>query len=330
MKKTLYIFQNGNLRRKDQTLRLETEEGNRYIPVEDTMEILIFGEVDFNKRLLEFLSQKEIILHIFNHYGYYAGSFYPREHLNSGYMILKQAMCYQNGEKRMGLAKLFISGAVHNILQVLKYYRNRGKNVASIIESIRSLQEMINASTIVEELMALEGNIRGYYYQSFDHILENEDFTFENRSKQPPKNEMNALVSFGNTMLYTAVLSEIYKTHLDPRIGFLHATNFRRFTLNLDVAEVFKPVLVDRLIFSLVAKKMITAKDFDRRAGGTFLTDRGKKVFITEWDKRLKTTFKHRDLRRNVSNRRLIRLELYKIQKHLMEEKNYVPYKAKW
>lgn len=330
MKKTLYIFQNGNLRRKDQTLRLETEEGNRYIPVEDTMEILIFGEVDFNKRLLEFLSQKEIILHIFNHYGYYAGSFYPREHLNSGYMILKQAMCYQNGEKRMGLAKLFISGAVHNILQVLKYYRNRGKNVASIIESIRSLQEMINASTTVEELMALEGNIRGYYYQSFDHILENEDFTFENRSKQPPKNEMNALVSFGNTMLYTAVLSEIYKTHLDPRIGFLHATNFRRFTLNLDVAEVFKPVLVDRLIFSLVAKKMITAKDFDRRAGGTFLTDRGKKVFITEWDKRLKTTFKHRDLRRNVSNRRLIRLELYKIQKHLMEEKNYVPYKAKW
>lgn len=330
MKKTLYIFQNGNLRRKDQTLRLETEEGNRYIPVEDTMEILIFGEVDFNKRLLEFLSQKEIILHIFNHYGYYAGSFYPREHLNSGYMILKQAMCYQNGEKRMGLAKLFISGAVHNILQVLKYYRNRGKNVASIIESIRSLQEMINASTTVEELMALEGNIRGYYYQSFDHILENENFTFENRSKQPPKNEMNALVSFGNTMLYTAVLSEIYKTHLDPRIGFLHATNFRRFTLNLDVAEVFKPVLVDRLIFSLVAKKMITAKDFDRRAGGTFLTDRGKKVFITEWDKRLKTTFKHRDLRRNVSNRRLIRLELYKIQKHLMEEKNYVPYKAKW
>lgn len=330
MKKTLYIFQNGNLRRKDQTLRLETEEGNRYIPVEDTMEILIFGEVDFNKRLLEFLSQKEIILHIFNHYGYYAGSFYPREHLNSGYMILKQAMCYQNGEKRMGLAKLFISGAVHNILQVLKYYRNRGKNVASIIESIRSLQEMINASTTVEELMALEGNIRGYYYQSFDHILENENFTFENRSKQPPKNEMNALVSFGNTMLYTAVLSEIYKTHLDPRIGFLHATNFRRFTLNLDVAEVFKPVLVDRLIFSLVAKKMITAKDFDRRAGGTFLTDRGKKVFITEWDKRLKTTFKHRDLRRNVSNHRLIRLELYKIQKHLMEEKNYVPYKAKW
>lgn len=330
MKKTLYIFQNGNLRRKDQTLRLETEEGNKYIPVEDTQEILIFGEVDFNKRLLEFLSQKEIILHIFNHYGYYAGSFYPREHLNSGYMILKQAMSYQDEAKRMELAKSFINGAVHNILQVMKYYQNRGKNVASIIESITLLQEMISTSTTVEELMALEGNIRGYYYQSFDHILENENFTFENRSKQPPKNEMNALVSFGNTMLYTAVLSEIYKTHLDPRIGFLHATNFRRFTLNLDVAEVFKPVLVDRLIFSLVAKKMITMKDFDRRAGGTFLTDRGKKVFITEWDKRLKTTFKHRDLGRSVSNRRLIRLELYKLQKHLIEEKNYVPYKAKW
>ncbi|SMO87186.1 type I-B CRISPR-associated endonuclease Cas1b [Melghirimyces algeriensis] len=330
MKKTLYIFRNGNLKRKNQTLLLETENGSKYIPVEDTNEILIFGEVDFNKRLLEFLSQKEILLHLFNHYGYYVGSFYPREHLNSGYMILKQAICYQDDEKRLQLAKALIHGAVYNILQVLKYYRNRGKNVAPYMESIASLQGLVEASATIEELMALEGNMRGYYYQSFDPILENKEFVFENRSKQPPKNKLNALVSFGNTLLYTTVLSEIYKTHLDPRIGFLHATNFRRFTLNLDVAEVFKPVFVDRLIFSLVAKKMIAAKDFDQRAGGTFLTERGKKIFITEWDKRLKTTIKHRNLGRNVSNRRFIRLELYKIQKHLMGEKTYIPYKAQW
>lgn len=330
MKKTLYIFRNGILRRKDQTLRFETEEGNKYIPVEDTQEILIFSEVDFNKRLLEFLSQKEIILHIFNHYGYYMGSFYPREHLNSGYMILQQATFYNDEEKRVPIAKGFIDGASHNILQVLKYYQNRGKDVSSFIESITSLQEMLEAGTTIEEIMALEGNMRGYYYQAFDHILQNDDFSFGNRSKQPPKNEMNALVSFGNTLLYTTALSEIYKTHLDPRIGFLHATNFRRFSLNLDVAEVFKPVFVDRIIFSLVAKKMLTKKDFAKRAGGTYLTERGKKVFITEWDKRLKTTVKHRELGRNVSNRRLIRLELYKLQKHLMDEKTYSPYKAKW
>lgn len=178
--------------------------------------------------------------------------------------------------------------------------------------------------------MAIEGNIRDIYYGSFNEIISSDEFEFGVRTRRPPKNRLNALVSFGNSLLYTTVLSEIYKTHLDPRIGFLHATNFRRFTLNLDVAEVFKPIIVDRLIFSLLNKEMIKKNHFEEKLKGIYLKEKGRTIFVEELDKRLKTTVRYPSLGKDVSYRRLIRLELYKLEKHLMAEKEYTPFIARW
>ena len=330
MKKTLYFFSDGILQRKDNTIFYETENNKRFLPVEDVSEIMIFGEVNFNKTLLELLAQKEIILHYFNYYGYYTGSFYPREHLNSGYAILKQAEFYMDEHKRLNLAKLFITGAIKNIRQVVKYYLNRGKDLDNILEKIELGLNKIDSVESIAELMAVEGNTRESYYKGFDIIINDKDFMFEERTRRPPQNYLNTLISFGNTLAYTTCLSEIYKTHLDPRIGYLHSTNFRRFSLNLDVAEIFKPILVDRIIFNCIGKKIITKKDFVKDSEGIILKEKGKKSFIENWDEKLKTTINHRDIGRSISYRRLIRLELYKIEKHIMGEKQYAPFIAKW
>ena len=330
MKKTLYFFSDGTLQRKDNTIFYETENNKRFLPVEDVSEIMIFGEVNFNKTLLELLAQKEIILHYFNYYGYYTGSFYPREHLNSGYAILKQAEFYMDEHKRLNLAKLFITGAIKNIRQVVKYYLNRGKDLDNILENIELGLNKIDSVESIAELMAVEGNTRELYYKGFDIIINDKDFMFKERTRRPPQNYLNTLISFGNTLAYTTCLSEIYKTHLDPRIGYLHSTNFRRFSLNLDVAEIFKPILVDRIIFNCIGKKIITKKDFVKDSEGIILKEKGKKSFIENWDEKLKTTINHRDIGRSISYRRLIRLELYKIEKHIMGEKQYAPFIAKW
>lgn len=330
MKKTLYIFSDGKLERKDNTLCFETEDAKRYLPVEDTGEIMAFGEIDLNKRLLEFLSQKEIILHYFNYYGYYMGSFYPREHLNSGYITLKQSEHYLDEGKRMIIAREFVRGAAKNIRQVLKYYNSRNKDLEDVIKSVENFTESVDSCGDQETLMALEGNIRDHYYKAFDRITGNQDFVFGERSRRPPKNFMNTLISFGNSIMYSICLSEIYKTHLDPRIGYLHSTNFRRFTLNLDVAEIFKPIIIDRLIFSMLAKKMITRNDFVKDTEGIMMKEKAKKTFVEELDNKLKTTINHRAIGRPVSYRRLIRLELYKLEKHLMGEKPYQPFVANW
>jgi len=330
MKKTIYIFSDGELKRKDNTLYLETTESKKYLPVENIKEIFVLGEITLNKRLLEFLTEKEIILHFFNYYGYYVGSFYPREHLNSGYLILKQAEHYIDESKRLTLAKKFVFGAVENIKKVLYYYKNRDKEVENYLQKIESLSQSLDNCETPEQLMALEGNIREQYYRAWDTIIDDKDFVFEKRTRRPPKNRVNALISFANSLLYTYCLSEIYYTHLDPRIGYLHATNFRRFTLNLDVAEIFKPVIADRVIFSVINKGIIKAKHFENKLNGIVLNNKGKEIFIKEIEERLQSTFHHKKLGRNVSYRQLIRIELYKIEKHLMEDEEYYPFITSW
>lgn len=333
MKSRIFVFSDGELKRKENTLFFENEAGEKkFIPVEGTKELMIFGEVSLNKRFLEFTSRKEMIMHFFNHYGYYVGSFYPREHLNSGHMILKQAEAYLDEGRRIALARKFVEGAVGNILKTLDYYARRKENPVILAASsrIREMSSALCDQQSTGSLMAIEGNIRDIYYSAFDDIVENEDFKFESRTRRPPKNRMNALISFGNSLLYTSVLSEIYKTHLDPRIGYLHSTNFRRFTLNLDVAEIFKPILVDRMIFSLINKGELKNRHFEKRMDGVVMNEDGMKIFSKEFEERLQTTITHKKIGRPVSNRRLIRLELYKLEKHIIGEQEYKPFLWEW
>lgn len=335
MKKSLYITKSGEFRRKDNTLYFEDEEGNRkFIPVENVNDIFVFSEIDLNARLLDFLTQKRICIHFFNYHGYYSGTYYPREHLNSGHVILKQCEVYLDKERRLDLAKRFVGGSLQQMRQVLKYYVRRKEEherLQAVVKEIENIEQSYTEAGTIEELMAYEGHAREKYYSCFDEIINNPDFVFEKRSKQPPLNALNALISFGNALCYTMILSEVYKTYLDPRIGYLHATNFRRFTLNLDVAEIFKPLMVDRLIFQLINKKMITKKHFEQEhGGGILLNERGRRIFLEQMEARMRTTFNHRHLGRNVSYRRLYRLELYKIQKHILGEKEYEPFVSLW
>lgn len=330
LRKDIFIFSDGALKRENNTIKFYCDDKKRFLPVEDMNSIYAFGELDINKKLLELLSQKEILLHYFNYYGYYMGTFYPREHLNSGYMILRQATAYEDGQKRLQIAKSFVRGSMKNIRQVLKYYNSRGIGLSEEIDNVDMYMLGAESAGQVNELMGIEGNAREMYYSAFDKILGVEGFEFEKRTRRPPQNYLNTLISFGNSLMYTTVLGEIYKTHLDPRIGYLHTTNFRRFSLNLDVAEIFKPVIIDRIIFTLVKKKMITKKDFTKETEGLVLREKAKKAFVQAYDERLKQTIKVNGLDRNVSYKRLIRMELYKLEKHLMGEKAYSPFISRW
>jgi len=321
----IYIFSDGFLMRKENTIVLETRDGKKHIPVENVSEINVFSEVELNKRLLEFLTEKQIIVHFFNHFGYYVGSYYPREFLNSGLVILKQAENYLDKDKRLFLARMFVSGALHNIINTLKKH-NDGDQFTGKIESIRTHIDNLIACSEIDQLMALEGNAREIYYSCFDQMIKSDDFEFGSRTRRPPENELNALMSFANSLLYATVLSQIYRTHLDPRIGYLHSTNNRRFTLNLDIAEVFKPIIVDRLILTLVNRKQIKLTDFHQITGGVSMKENAKKLVVQSFEERLKSALYHPRLKREVSYRSLIRMEAYKVEKHILEDEEYEPY----
>lgn len=334
MRKTLYIFSSATLKRQDNTLVLQTADNSKsYLPVESVEEIFIMGEVELKKSLLELLCDTGIVLHFFNHFGGYVGSYYPPESKNSGQVFLAQAAHWLDEKKRHELAAAFVIGAIGNMIRLISYYRRRYENLETddIIEYLRYCLERAPDTTDVNSLMGIEGSARNNYYQFFDRLIQNETFKIGKRVRRPPDNPMNALISFINSICYSTVLTEIYRTHLDPRISFLHSPSDRRVSLNLDISEIFKPLLVDRLIFSLINKNMIKDSDFVQNVdGGIYANENARKIILGEWEQLLRKTIAYPRTGQKMGWRRIIRAEVLKVQDYITEGRPYEPFIHRW
>lgn len=384
--KNYYLLSNGRIRREQNTLSIETEQGGkRFLPIEDIESIFAFGEVDLNSKFLVYLAQNHIPMHFFNYYGFYSGSYYPREYLHSGHLLVHQVEHYLKPDQRMELAREFVRGAAHSIERTTAYYASRRKNeeepqgdiipsdtltsnmptdeqeeaeidstarfdqtdvidefesrliieddlpasLSEIIIGMKELAKRIGGQLDPNSLRGIEGKIREQYYQSWGIILRGE-WEFARRVRRPPDNEVNALISFGNSVLYTVCLSEIYRTQLNPTISYLHEPGSRRFSLALDISEIFKPIIVDRAIFRLLNTEQLKRSHFDTTLNGCYLAEEGRRLFLGALEERLSTTIYHRRLGRHVTYRRLIRLECYKLIRHLTGVESYRAFRAWW
>lgn len=331
MSRNYYINYSGRLRRKDNTVYLEKQDNSRVpIPVEDIDALYLYGELDINTRLLNFMAQKQVPVHVFNYYGYYSGTYYPREYLNSGFLTVKQVQHYERKTKRLPIAREFVSASANNILRNLRYYANRGRDCDMQIAAIKSMAKNIPNAKSPGALMGLEGNIRETYYSALNAILDLKT-TYKQRVRRPPDNPINAVISFGNSLMYTACLTEIYRTQLNPTISFLHEPGERRFSLSLDLAEIFKPIIVDRVLFRLFNRRQLDEnKHFSIELNACYLNETGRRLFLQTFDTQLQQTISHRKLRRKVSYQRLIRLECYKLIKHLTGMETYRAFRSWW
>ena len=164
---TKYIMSMGELSRKDNSLCFRKDGKNVHIPVENTKEIYCFNEVSINSKLLDFLAQNNIIVHFFNYYGGYSGTYYPRDHYLSGKLIVKQALKYQND--RMDIARAIVKGIGLNIYEVLyHYYKHDKKEVKETTDWIKKiLLPQVEQAGDVKELMAYEDEVWLRFYQDF-------------------------------------------------------------------------------------------------------------------------------------------------------------------
>lgn len=317
----------GRLKRKDNTLYFVNEEGlSRPIPIDQVDTIHFFGQVDFNTSALHIMSQHDVLFHMYNYYGFYDGSFVPRKKKLSGFSLVKQCEHVSDMSKRLYLARCFVSSGIHHMQRNI---RKHTSELTSILDTMNAHQAALEHVKTIPQLMGIEGQCRQLYYQSFPVMLKG-NMTWEYRSKRPPHDPINALISYGNSLMYSAILSEVYKTVLDPTVSYLHEPSQKRFSLCLDISEIFKPFIVDPIIFSLINNRRIQDKHFAMEDGICLLNDDGRKRFVEAFDERLKTTFQHRQLKRNVTYRYAIRLEAYKLIKHMIGDEKYKPFKAWW
>jgi len=324
MKKPLYITTHGKLSRKGNTIYFEAMDSDKKaLPIHSISEINCHSKVSLTSGASTILMNEGIPTNFFNKYGYYEGSLYPKINLNSGLVVVKQSEYYLDSEKRNFLASEIVKAIKHNTKTTLKYYLKKGKDVGIFLDNIRN--EKIKGD--VSQIMSSEGRIWNNYYQSFNMILKK--FKFDKREIRPPTTELNSLISFGNSILYGTCLSEIYHTYLHPSVSFLHEPSERRFSLALDLADIFKPIIVSRIVFKLVNNNMLNEKHFQKDVG-VLLNEKGRRIFLSEYQKKLETTIKHKNLDKKVSYKYLIRLECYKLIKHILGDKKYESFRMWW
>ncbi|RLA69697.1 MAG: CRISPR-associated endonuclease Cas1 [Epsilonproteobacteria bacterium] len=326
--RTHFLVNAGRLRRQDNNLYFDKydEEYNvtssKPLPIKAIDEIYLLAKIDLDSYSMAFIAYNNILLHFFSPYQSFRGNFFPSSPNSvnkSGFVLLQQLRAFDDKVHRLYLAKQITKGHFVNGANNCKKYKVD-------FEIDKYLANLEKASTI-NEIMASEGAFKKNYYRAWNSIISNQrSFKFTTRSKQPPTDKINALISYVNTRIYNITLSEIYKTELDPRIGFLHEPNYRSLSLHLDIAEIFKPIIGDNLIFTMINKKEIQPKDFKTDSGRLrFTNDAIKKIEMNIIQKMIQqTTVGNQKL----TWRQVIRREVNQLKKSICESGEYEPFIA--
>jgi len=330
MDRNYHVFSDGRLERNDDTLRLVTEDDEKkYIPVENAEAFFLHGQIDFNTRLMSFLNDRTVALHVFGWEDYYSGSVMPKRGQTSGKTVVEQVRAYENSDHRRRLAAAIVRGSIHNMRTNVVYYNGRDHDLDAVVEDLEGVASRVDETLPIDELLGVEATARKAYYRSFNEILPTE-FQLSRREYNPPPNEINSLISFGNSLVYANCISAIRATALDPTISYLHEPGERRYSLSLDLADLFKPILADRVLFRLVNRQQISASDFETELGSCLLNESGRKTYTKEFEEALERTVDHPELNRKVSYQYLMRLEAYKLKKHLLTGEEYSSFKRWW
>lgn len=325
--KTIYILSIGKLYRgKNGLYFINKDKKKSPIPLESIKEIFILNKVSVTYNALKLLADRNIPIHFFYEntkkgISYYLGSFLPRQKTKSGLVLVKQVEAYKDIEKRTEIALEIVDAIRYNCIKVLeKYHIDEVKELRKI-DVWKMFEESLNDwKDAINIIRGIESNIWNLFYQGLDKILKL--YKLERRTRRPPKNEANTIVSFANTLLYGVTLTEIYKTHLDPTISFLHELGDTRYSLALDLSENFKPIITFRILIWLVNQGIIKDTHFVKGLNGVLLNEQGKKLVIKEFNKRLDETIKLKSgLKRSM--RWYIKAQAYNLERFLLDGRKF-------
>jgi CRISPR-associated protein Cas1 len=322
---TVYLLRGTEIKRDQNTLVVVTEDRKkRRLPVESLRHVVVLGATRLNSEVASFLGKHGVRLSFLDYYGHFSGSLEPAQHHHSGTVHLAQAKLILDGTKRLAMASRILEAGAHNILRNLKYYAYRGNR--ELDDPIRDLERQLKRARAdtIEGLMGQEGNFRQGYYAAWGKI--NPDLTITKRTRRPPADRINALISFCNGLLYSACAQAIAQTHLDPTLSFVHAPTQARNSLALDLAEVFKPLIADRMIFTLINKAMLDDGCYQEEDAGVCLLSRvGRERVLNEFHERMDNA----QIAGETGWRRILLKEAFAIEAHLLELSEYEPFTVK-
>lgn len=306
---TLYILTPNAYLQKDGenvVVRIEQQEAFR-IPIHNIEAIVSFSYLGASPGLMQLCVEHQVKLSFHTPNGKYIGSLVGE---SRGNVLLRriQYRIADDGIMSAHIAKIFIAGKVANHRAVLsRYCRDHhptnpvDKIINQAILQLKETQSELARSTIKNSILGLEGHAAQCYWSVFDYLILNKDFTFSGRSKRPPKDMVNALLSFFYTILSHDVRSALETVGLDAYVGFFHTDRPGRASLALDLMEEMRAYLVDRFVLSVINKRQVSSSDFIFQGeNGVILTEDGRRQLLSLWQKRKRDTITHPYLKESI------------------------------
>ena len=321
--RTYWLTSACRIRRVDQSLAIERADGKAIrVPVTDVRDIVACEPIDINTSCVSLLNRYGIDVHLLGHYGDYAGSLLTADKHTSGALVMAQARHASDPTLSLPIARAVIRATAHNVRRVI--------DRTLLKSAYTSLDAKLDAADSVDHLMGLEGNFRRTAWALIDTKLP-DWLQLDGRSRRPPANAGNALISYLNGIIYSRVLSAIRLTPLHSGIGILHSSIERqRHALALDLAEVFKPLFAERLLLRLSSRNQLQLHHFESTVNQAALSDTGRKFIVETIRDELQTTIRHRALNRKVSYDELLHLEALKLSRTFLENQPYKPFRIWW
>lgn len=281
------------------TLTFKDEEKLR-IPISLIEEIIIFGNTMISNYVIKECYENNIIISYVSVYGNFCGRFYGK---TNGNILLrkKQYDLYNNMDERVKIVKNIILGKFvnsKNVLMRVAKDSNEIKKKNSLIEAANKINSNINIlknMNNIDSIRGLEGAVANIYFNSFDSMLKTNDslMFFDKRSKRPPKNNCNAILSFLYTLLTLNVTSGLESFGLDSSLGYMHSIKPGRASLSLDLIEEFRAPIVDKFVITLINRKQLSSNDFENGIEGIKLKDKSLKRILNLWEEHKDTEILH-------------------------------------
>lgn len=275
------------------------------IPVMNLESIVTFGYMGASPGLMKLCTDNNVSLVFMTPQGRFIGRI---QGATRGNVLLrkKQYSLSEDENVALHLAKLFITGKVFNTRSVLqRFIRDNGpdEEVETVIKQLDWRKNRILEVRDLDTLRGEEGQAANTYFGVFDHLIlhQKEDFPFHGRSRRPPKDEVNAMLSFVYTLIANDIAAALESVGLDPYVGFMHALRPGRTSLALDMMEELRAYLGDRLVLSMINRRQVSKKDFIRQGDESFvMTDDCRKELISNWQKRKKELIEHPYLKEKI------------------------------
>lgn len=288
------------------------------VPLIKVDQVVVVGDVTLTTPALHALLERQVEVCFLSWQGAFKGRLTPELQKNS-LIRIEQHRAHNDSERKLALAKQFVRGKLTNMrTSLMRYNRKLGdREVESAVAMLKGAIERVDTATGIDTLLGVEGSGTASYFGVLGKLLK-QDMGFSRRTKRPPTDPINAILSFGYTLLASCVSSAVQSVGLDPFVGYLHSSQFGKPALALDIMEEFRPLIVDSTVLTVVNNRILQQRDFVEDLGSCRLTDSARRQFLHRFEERMSTTILHPVFNYQATYRRCLELQVRVLAKYLM------------